>query len=181
LIDQYGALPLDEYAKNVASLSDAQMRSLHLLVDEAGLPADFPSVLHARSALRLYVSLSPSQQQAAWRGRILPIDQMTAPQQAAAMMAAQELARKASRQLELADFASGTFRLTKSPIRRQAQTGSARHYRSRTVPGPESSPLAEHNADSQVPVRHRLTKVRFYLHFGTDLTDEVELTVGSSP
>jgi hypothetical protein len=79
LLDRDGALPLEEWL-SAATLTDAQLDTLHNIALFRG-PSAFFSPVDPRYALRLYLSLTPGQQQALWQGRPLPFARMTPAQQ----------------------------------------------------------------------------------------------------
>src|SRR5438128_5610309 len=80
LLDRDGALPLEERLSAVATLTDAQLDTLFHGALFRGAAA-FAGPVDPRHALRLYMSLTPGQQQALWQGRPLPFARMTPAQQ----------------------------------------------------------------------------------------------------
>ena len=80
LLDRDGALPLEEWLSAVATLTDAQLDTLLKTVLFRG-PAAFAGPFDPRYALRLYMSLTPGQQQALWQSRPLLVARMTRAQQ----------------------------------------------------------------------------------------------------
>jgi beta-lactamase regulating signal transducer with metallopeptidase domain len=80
LIDQKGALPLEEYAAIATGLTDAQRDGLFDLAMQAGLSDDLRGLQWDPFTLQLYASLAPAQRQALWRGAAVLVVQMTPAQ-----------------------------------------------------------------------------------------------------
>src|SRR5207247_10527806 len=64
LLEKYGALPLDEYARMATTLTEAQFENLPAVYSDAGLPAGrfgLFELQRCRLPLRLYAGLSAAQ------------------------------------------------------------------------------------------------------------------------
>jgi hypothetical protein len=81
LIEERGALPLEEFVTIAQSLPEAQSQSLREVVWDAGLPPSL-AVHSGRPVLRLYGALTAAQRQALRRGAEIAVRQMTPEQQA---------------------------------------------------------------------------------------------------
>jgi hypothetical protein len=77
LVEQKGALPLEEYTAIATGLSDAQRDGLFDLAMQTGLPEDLRGLQWDPFTLQLYAALTPAQRQALWRGAAVPLAEMT--------------------------------------------------------------------------------------------------------
>jgi hypothetical protein len=128
LKEKRGALPLEEYVRMVAALSEGQKESLSPLEVEAAFPPDLSELTgayHARHALRLYASLSGAQQRALWEGKAIPMADMRPDQQALYLAAVRELTRFQSAAPDLRQLASGRLSLRAVPLIRVRDRSSA--------------------------------------------------------
>jgi hypothetical protein len=118
LFEQYGALPLDEYARMATTLTDAQFENLPVVYSDAGLPAGpfgLFGLQRCRLPLRLYAGLSAAQQQALSRGEPLVVPQMTPAQRELFLAGLREDSRHRLPPLNLDEWASGGFSLRIRP------------------------------------------------------------------
>jgi beta-lactamase regulating signal transducer with metallopeptidase domain len=137
LVEQHGALPLEEYLQSVVALSDNQLESLGLLREAAAFPEELSGLggaYRARHALRLYASLTAAQRQALWQGNALPVAQMLPAQQALYRDAVRELTRHQSAAPDLRQWASASLVLRGVPfVRIQERRGAGASERMELV------------------------------------------------
>jgi hypothetical protein len=118
LFEKYGALPLEEYARMAATLTDAQFENLPIVYSDAGLPAGpfgLFGLQRCRLPLRLYAGLPAAEQQALSRGEPLVVTQMTPAQRELFLAALREDSRHRLPPLNLDGWASGSFSMRLRP------------------------------------------------------------------
>jgi beta-lactamase regulating signal transducer with metallopeptidase domain len=131
IVEERGALPVEEYARSVAPLGDEQLESTWLFQETAAFPpalSDLGSVYHSRHALRLYASLSAGQRQAQWRGEAIRVAEMLPAQQALYREGVRESTRFASTPPDDRQWASARLSLQGFPmvrVRERRSTGDS--------------------------------------------------------
>jgi hypothetical protein len=130
IVEEQGALPLDEYVRSVAPLSDDQLESFWLFQETAAFPPALSHLMgayHSRHALRLYASLSAGQRQALWRGRAIPLAEMLPAQRALYLEGVRENTRYSDTPPDPRGWASARLALEGVPMvraRERRSTGS---------------------------------------------------------
>jgi hypothetical protein len=184
-VDQQGALSLEEYAAEVASLEEGQLQTLREIANDVGLPRDFAGGGGVRYALRLYASLSPAQRQALRQGTALPVAQMTPQQRDLFLAVLQERMQGRPTRLNAAEVAGGAFSLTSERFARVAETrGEVVSYRDEPVAsadagsaGTARAPGTAAAAQPGTLVRHPVARMKFRFSFGAQGSEVVSLTV----
>jgi hypothetical protein len=179
LVDERGALPLESCLELVTTLSDDQIESLPQLVDIAGLPRDLVMVALCRDMLRLYASLTPSQQQALRHGAILPLPRMTPRQQALFLVVLKGLPRamppeeRTPDQLDRVGLSLKPVSMIRTTDRSSGSVSDEPAAAAPPAPGPAPAPR---NVE-RVPV----TQLQFRLVYGQEQRGGVAIVTASSP
>jgi hypothetical protein len=177
LHDQYAALPLEEYVRLVASLSDAQWEGLPRLVQEVGLPDEsmpLDSLELLRQTLRLYASLSLAQQRALWQGRPAIAAQMGPAQRQRFLAALQEFNRHCVPPRNLEQWEGGGL----SAVAQSAVRSVTHNEKDQSLqldpeqpasgPRPTAGPASNSTRTQTAPkvTRHSVTEIEFRLQYG---------------
>jgi hypothetical protein len=188
-----GALPIDAYVEMAVGLTERQVAGLPSASVEAGLPLDFWDVYPSRHVLRLYASLLPAQQQALWQGTALSVARMSPAQQTGFMKAVQDRLRNRPAPLIQARWDAGSLSLTtESFVRIREQVAGSPRYREERAPTATAEPRAPADGDapdgrqSATPgspptprTRHPVTRLRFRLQCGPEISETFLLTIAA--
>lgn len=206
---RHGALPLDEYAGNVVSLSDDQLESLGGLGHEGVFPAEMHDLHKAerrRHVLRLYALLTPGQRQMLSQGRRLALADMTPRQHELFVAQWGELAAGRTVLPGSSNLGSAYLSLLRIPYLIVKETrGGVATYR-REIPPDAAQALGIHSEgrndaasvpvkppvrgrESRVPkpnpmieprlIRYPVNMLLFHLDLGPGLRETIHLTVAS--
>jgi hypothetical protein len=187
LIDQHGALPLEEVLGSAASLTDHQLAELHLIEYELGLSEELSLIDAARHALRLYASLSPAQRQVLGTGKALAVAQLTPGQRDLFTQASGAQVRVSGVAMTAEEWAAGTLQVSRSPFvrvkerRRDSITTVDESAPSPAAPPALASapPVPGGVAEKGIVTRYPLARLSFRLRYGQQLSEDFPLVIAS--
>jgi hypothetical protein len=188
LVEQQGALPLEEYVQMATTLNEGQLDIVAALVRVGALPpytTGFYELRSGRNALRLYGSMTPTQRQALARGAAITVAQMTPTQQKLFLELRRERDRSRSAPLDPAEAAAGGLALTAAPL---VLTVEHRGRTLNTRLEPLDKPAAPAEAEpprAGAPVvappdrveRHPVTQLQLHLRYGPQVQEMISLVV----